>query len=172
MQEHKFILRALDVLDAMADSAQRNGKVDENDTVKILDFLRWFGDAHHQAKEEKILFPALKVATHALKPSIEHMIREHKDECALIEQIETAVHLSKIPDFVSVANRLSSTLRNHIYKEDWILFEVIREALDSETDDDVLSRLIQFETEFDKELLDTTLGQLRALEWKYLRRPA
>jgi hemerythrin-like domain-containing protein len=172
MQEHKLILRALDLLDAMSASAQRGGNVDEADLGKVLDFLRWFGDAHHQAKEETILFSAMKQAADAENRPVQHMILEHEQDRALIEQIETAVRLTRIPDFVSCADKLSSTLRNHIYKEDQILFEEACQTLDKETDDQVLSRLSHFETEFDKELMDVTLQNLRSLEWKYLRRTA
>ena len=172
MQEHKLILRALDLLDAMSASAERDSNVDEADLGKVLDFLRWFGDAHHQAKEETILFSALKEAAGAQKRPVQHMILEHEQDRKLIEEIETSVRLARIPDFVSSVNKLSSTLRNHIYKEDQIMFEEARRALDSETDDKVLSRLSHFETEFDKELLDVTLQNLRSLEWKYLRRSA
>jgi len=91
MQEHKFILRALDVLDAISASAERHGKLDEGDAVRVLDFLCWFGDAHHQAKEEEILFPALKGAAAAQKRPVQHMILEHEQERALIEQLQTAV---------------------------------------------------------------------------------
>jgi hemerythrin-like domain-containing protein len=172
MHEHKLILCALDVLDAMSASAERNGKLDENDIGRVLDFLRWFGDAHHQAKEEAILFPALKVAAAEQTRPVQHMILEHEQERALIEQIEGAVRLSRIPDFVSCANKLSSTLRNHIYKEDRILFEIIREVLDAGTDTEVASRLNHFETALDQQLISTKLENLRSLEWKYLRRPA
>ena len=170
MQEHKLILRALDVLDTMAVSAEKNGAVVEGDIAKILDFLRWFADAHHQAKEETILFPALKRAAASENRPVEHMMLEHEQERALIEQIETAVRLACIPDFLSCAERLSSALRNHIYKEDHILFEAATDALDARCDEEVEARLNRFETEFDKETLATKLADLRRLEWKYLRR--
>src|SRR5262249_25132989 len=116
-QEHKLILRALDVVDNMATWAEKNGAVDETDVGDIFDFLRWFADAHHQVKEDTILFPALKRAVAAQGRAVEHMMLEHEHERALIEQMETAVRLAKIPEFIGYANKLSSTLRNHIYKE-------------------------------------------------------
>ena len=57
IKEHKLILRALDVLDAMSASIEKTETVGHPDIDKILDFLRWFADAHHQAKEETICFP-------------------------------------------------------------------------------------------------------------------
>jgi len=170
MQEHKFILRALDVLDNMAAWAQKNGAVDEVDIGNILDFLRWFADAHHQIKEETILFPALKRAAASQGRPVDHMMLEHERERALIEQIETAARLARIPDFLSYADKLSSALRNHIYKEDDILFEFAKAALSTAADDEVAAQLESFDTRFDKEILADKISHLRSLEWKYLRR--
>ena len=170
IQEHKLILRALDVLDAMSTSVESSGKIDEDDADKILDFLRWFGDAHHQAKEETILFPALKSAAAAQDRPIQHMVHEHGQDRALIQEMETAVRVNKLSEFVSRANKLSSTLRNHIYKEDDILFELAAQVLDAASDEKVLDRLSRFETPLDKDTLAARLQELRSLEWKYLRR--
>ena len=170
IQEHKLILRALDVLDAMSSSVEGSGKIDEDDADKILDFLRWFGDAHHQAKEETILFPALKSAAAAHDRPIQHMIHEHGQDRALIEEMETAVRVNKLSEFVSCANKLSSTLRNHIYKEDDILYELAAQVIDAASDEKVLDRLSRFETPLDTDTLSVRLQELRSLEWKYLRR--
>lgn len=172
MQEHKLILRALDVLDAISASAEKNGRLDEHDIGSVLDFLRWFADGHHQAKEEAILFPALTAAAAAQNRPVQHMMLEHEQERALIEQAETAVRVSSIPHFMRFADKLSSTLRNHIYKEDQIMFEIADELFDDTTDDEVTARLNRFETVLDKQILSTKLGDLRSLEWKYLRRCA
>lgn len=69
-----------------------------------------------------------------------------------------------------MANRLSSTLRNHIYKEDRILFETVDALLGTRENDAVLDRLIRFDTALDKQVLEEKIGALRSLEWKYLRR--
>jgi hemerythrin-like domain-containing protein len=170
MQEHKLILRALDVLDNMAVWAEKNGAVDEVDTDNILEFLRWFADAHHQAKEETILFPALKRAAAAQERHVAHMMLEHERERALIEEIEAAVRTARMPEFVACVSKLSSTLRNHIYKEDDILFEFTKTALQPAVDDAVVAQLEKFDTNLDKEFLADKISGLRALEWKYLRR--
>src|SRR5262245_4233228 len=145
-QEHKLILRALDVLDNMAAWAEKNGVVDKEDIGNILDFLRWFADAHHQAKEDTILFPALKRAVASQGRHVEHMMLEHEQERALIEQIEAAVRLARIPEFLFYVNKLNSTLRNHIYKEDEILFEFTKTALGPAVDDAVVAELSAFDT--------------------------
>jgi hemerythrin-like domain-containing protein len=170
IQEHKLILRALDVLDAMASLIADNRSVEQPDVSKILDFLRWFGDAHHQAKEETILFPALKEAASAQERPIEHMHHEHEQERSFVERLESDLRLAKFSNAVAIANQMSSTLRNHIYKEDRILFETVDAALSPEEDAAVFERLTAFETDADKETLQAKLHDLHALEWKYLRR--
>ena len=170
IQEHKLILRALDVLDAMSIVIEKAGTVKELDVEKILDFLRWFGDAHHQAKEETILFPALKSAAASQDRPVEHMTLEHDQERALIEDMEKDLRLTKLAEFTSCANRLSSALRNHIYKEDHILFETVDALLSSREDDALLERLTRFDTTLDKQVMEEKLKDLRSLEWKYLRK--
>jgi hypothetical protein len=52
------------------------------------------------------------------------------------------------------------------------MFEIADELFDDTTDDEVTARLNRFETVLDKQILSTKLGDLRSLEWKYLRRCA
>jgi hemerythrin-like domain-containing protein len=170
MQEHKVILRTLDVLDAIVDSIDVTRKADQSDIDNILDLLRWFADAHHQAKEETILFPALKQAAANQDRSLEHLNLEHDQERSLVEDLEADLRLAKLPEFVARGQRLSSTLRNHIYKEDRILFETVDAVLTAEQDDAVVERLQSFDTELDKQALNEKLKHLHTLEWKYLRR--
>ena len=163
-------MRALDVLDAMSALIEKAQTVNEADVDKILDFLRWFADAHHQAKEETILFPALKSAAASQDRPVEHMALEHDQERSLIEEIEKDLRLAKLSEFVSNARRLSSTLRNHIYKEDRILFETADALLSRSEDDAVLEKLSRFDTALDKHVLEEKLRDLRSLEWKYLNK--
>ena len=59
IQEHKIILRALDVLDHMATRVENSQLVAFEDVETLLRFLRGFADDHHQAQEESALFPEL-----------------------------------------------------------------------------------------------------------------
>ena len=170
IQEHKLILRGLDVLDAMAGLIEQSQIVDRTDIDKILHFMRWFADAHHQAKEETILFPALKRVAASQDRPVDHLALEHGQERSLIEEMEKDLRLTEMPGFVACANRLSTTLRNHIYKEDQILFETAEAVLTSRDDDAIFERLNRFDTSLDKQLLEKSLEELRALEWKYLRK--
>jgi hemerythrin-like domain-containing protein len=170
IQEHKLILRALDVLDAISASMEKTATVEQADVDKVVDFLRWFADSHHQAKEETILFPALKRAAATQNRPVDHMMLEHDQERSLVEEMEKDLRLANLSGFVSCANRLSSTLRNHIYKEDRILFETVDAVLNVRDDEAVLEQLKHFDTPLDKKALQERLEALRSLEWKYLRK--
>jgi len=170
IQEHKTILRALDVLDALTASSDAGARIDTGDVDKILDFLRWFADAHHQVKEESILFPAIRARAAAEERPIRHMIFEHDRERQLIEELERDVRLGKTSEFSSRASRLSSGLRNHILKEDQLLFPDADALLDEEQDALIFERLNRFDTGLDRQILDEKLRELHSLEWKYLRK--
>jgi len=170
IQEHKLILRALDVLDAMSVSIEKTGTCELADIDRILDFLRSFADAHHQAKEETVLFPALKSAAATHGRSVDHMVLEHGHERSLVEQMEKDLRLANLSEFVGRANLLCSTLRNHIYKEDRILFATADAILTTREDDEVFERLSHFDTQLDKQAIDEKVKELRSLEWKHLRK--
>jgi hemerythrin-like domain-containing protein len=168
MQEHKLILRALDVLDAMRDLVEQGRHVEPADIDKIVGFLRWFGDEHHQAKEETILFPAFRSAAATQGRSVAHLMLEHHQERSLVEDMEKDLRLTQGAEFASHADRLSARLRNHIYKEDHILFEDA--VLAPAEDDAVYAGFLDFDKAHDVHTLDQKLADLRSLEWKYVRK--
>lgn len=138
-QDHKFILRSLDVLDVIAGKVEKSEQVDTTDIESLLHFLRVFGDAHHQTKEESALFPVL-------------MLTE------------------KGPDFVHFANQLCALLRNHIYKEAHILFEIVEGSLSPEQDEQVAGEFQKSDlaARNRQELLDS----VRRLESNYMGKAA
>ena len=157
-------------MDAMSGCLEKTGAIETADVGKILDFLRWFADAHHQAKEETILFPAMESAAGSQSRSVKHMALEHTQERVLIEKMEKDLRLAHIAEFVKCANWVSSTLRNHIYKEDRILFAEADAVLSPDQDEVAFELLSRFETAEDKRILEGKIQEMRALEWKYLGR--
>jgi hemerythrin-like domain-containing protein len=165
IQDHKVILRALDVLEHMAERVENDKPVDAGDVMTILGVLRGFADNHHQTKEESALFPEMmKTAAH--KGALDRMIFEHDQERSLVEGLEDALRTRKGKEFVHFARSLLGILRTHIQKEEQILFPIADEILTVEQDECVCKQLNQFE-------VDTGyLADLRRLEWTYLRRAA
>jgi hemerythrin-like domain-containing protein len=170
IQEHKLILRSLDVLDAMTGAVAEASGVETSDIEAILNFLSRFADEQHQAKEERILFPALNAAAASEQRRVDHMILEHDQERALLKKMEGRVRAADLPEFVECANKLSSAVRNHIYKEEYILFEMVDATLSVREDEAVAEQLRAFNGAAGEPALRDDLAELRRLEWKYLGR--
>jgi hemerythrin-like domain-containing protein len=94
------------------------------------------------------------------------MLFEHDQERSLVEGLEDSLRTKKGIEFVQLAARLIDLLRNHIRKEDKILFEIVEGSLSAEQDDRVTAAFNQFQIGLD------FLADLRRLEWTYLRRVA
>jgi hemerythrin-like domain-containing protein len=165
MQDHKIILRAVDVLEDMAKRVRYDQQIDREDIQSILHFIRLFADEYHQTKEEKALFPELRAAQPQERPLREIMF-EHDDERTLVKGLEDALHTRQGFHFVYMANRLTTLIRNNIYKEDSTLFRLVERSFSPEQDEKVALEMSKFPLEAD------LLGELCRLEWKYLRRAA
>jgi len=168
--EHKVILRALDVLDAMTVEAVEFGRFDMADVEALLSFTERFADAQHQAKEEQILFPALRAAAEPELRRVDHLTFEHCRERALMRELQRQLNGANLAEFVVCADKLSSELRNHIYKEEHILFELIEGALSTSEDEAVAEKLKTFRADPAQRSISDDLANLRRLEWKYLGR--
>ena len=165
-QEHKIILRSLDVLDQMAARVEHDQPVETQDVDTILRFLRAFADDHHQGEEESALFPELMQTSAAAQPAVRQMVFEHDRERSLVRGLEDSLRAKKGVEFAQFAARLTDLLRNHIRKEDKILFEIVERSLTTEQDERVAAELNRFQISQD------LLTDLRRLEWTYLRRVA
>jgi hemerythrin-like domain-containing protein len=170
--EHKTLLRMADVLDSMSTKARNDGTYNQEDVEAILHVLRVFGDDCHQAKEEGALFPVFAALCDPPEyAAVSHMLFEHNRDRSLMEGMEDAIRRSNVPQFAEYAQRLATILRNHIYKEDNILFEKIDGALSREDDARVVHDFEGFDRDFQKDQQET-LHRFRALEWKYMRKSA
>jgi hemerythrin-like domain-containing protein len=166
IQDHKAILRALDVLEHMARRMDEKEAVEWEDVDAILRFLQKFADDNHQAKEESALFPELLSTCCNQDRALRQMLFEHDQERSLTEALEDALHTRRPDQFVIFARRFVGLLRNHIDKEDHILFEIVDRSLSKEQDEKVVSEFKNFA--ISRDLFDG----LRRLEWKYLRKAA
>jgi hemerythrin-like domain-containing protein len=139
-------------------------RIDQDDATTLLRFLRMFADEHHHLKEEGLLFPEVMRTSEAQGGPLRHLLFEHSQERSLVEGLEDALHIGKSSDFVVFANRLADRVRNHIQKEDGILFPIIEVLISSQLDEKVSSEFEKFQ------LNPGLLDDLRRLEAKYLRK--
>ena len=166
IQDHKVIMRCLDVLQQMASGVEESEQPAEEDVVTLLRLLREFADEHHQVKEESALFPELLHTSTAQVGPLHQMLFEHDQERSLVEGLEDSLNTKNRIAFADFANGLTALLRNHIYKEDNILFDIVDRSLSAEQDEKVVAQFDKFQ------INPTFLTDLRRLEWKYLRKAA
>jgi hemerythrin-like domain-containing protein len=166
LQDHKLIGRALDVLEQMAKRVERLEPVEHDDIESVLRFLRKFGDDIHQAREESALFPELLRNPHAQEPSLRQILFEHDQERSLVEGVEDALYTKNGKQFVQFANHLVELLRNHIRKEDSVLFVIAERLLSAEQDERIIAELEKYNLE------PILTRELQELESKYIRKAA
>jgi len=138
-REHRIILRVLACLERIVDAGTRLGQLDEEDTDAALTFFKTFADDFHHAKEEKRLFPLL---TERGLPSdsgpVAVMLHEHEvgrgHVRAMRESLPRAAagEEEALHTVTHEARAFIVLLREHINKEDHILFPMSRSFLGPE----------------------------------------
>jgi len=129
VHEHHLILETLHALESLATRVDAGEKADRQDVLRFADFFRSFADACHHGKEEDILFAALiDVGFPRGSGPIGIMLQEHEQGRRHVRRIR---ELAQRPGewtaeedeaFVGAARGFVDLLRDHIAKEDDILY--------------------------------------------------
>lgn len=130
--EHRVIEKVLDA----TKRALRHTSIDRSFFEKALDFLRNFADGCHHAKEEDELFPALeKSGIPRDGGPIGCMLKEHEEGRSFVrtiaDNLEAAAGGNRVAEGVlrQAAEGYVELLREHIQKEDNVLFVLADQAL-------------------------------------------
>lgn len=139
MHEHRVIERGLTILEAVSERVERGETVPMGKITALLDFFRTFADQCHHGKEEGMLFPQLEARGIPKEGGpIGVMLYEHEEGRNYQRQLrEAASDLTKEANrqqFVAAARGYIEMLRQHIWKEDNVLFKIAEQVL-SEADD-------------------------------------
>ncbi|MEW6032120.1 MAG: hemerythrin domain-containing protein [Bacillota bacterium] len=132
--EHRVIEMVLDAIDAQADRV-RAGRVEAPElkafSSQALDFVRGFADQCHHAKEEGVLFRAMAEAGVRVEGGpLGVMLAEHEVGRACVREAAESLGAG---DLARTAERLAAyakLLRQHIDKEDNVLYAMAEGALD------------------------------------------
>ena len=127
--EHRVILKALDVLEAATDRLAAGSAIPEAAWSALLDWCVRFADARHHAKEERLLFPALEAGGLGSGGPIAVMLEEHEMGRRLVRGMRGGGPQSRAAD----ARAYIDLLRAHIEKENEVLFEIADAVLDVST---------------------------------------
>jgi hemerythrin-like domain-containing protein len=97
---------------------------------RFIAFIHEFADDFHHAKEEDILFRYLEVPgvlTHC--NPIPQMFLEHNKARELVESMESALLVNNLSALVTAMTEYGQLLKEHIYKEDTILYPMAEPGL-------------------------------------------
>ncbi len=165
--EHDAILRMLDLAEDSAHRLRAGENVPPEVLNGLLEFLKLFADRCHHGKEEDLLFPLLeKKGLLRERGPIGVMLYEHDLGRKLIGQMSRAAEAYAAGssaagrDWAEPAAQYTQLLREHIYKENNILFVMAERMLTAEEQAE-LSR--QFERVEEEKMGAGTHERLHAL---------
>jgi hemerythrin-like domain-containing protein len=148
-QDHRVIERVLAVLERLTEPS--SGASVET-WEKAIDFIRNFADKCHHLKEETILFPALE--QHGIPREggpIGMMLVEHEEARAYVRgMVEALAQGGTAPEkaqtiLMKNASAYMRLLREHIRKEDEVLFQMADDALTPEEQKELLRQFEEHE---------------------------
>jgi hemerythrin-like domain-containing protein len=154
MAEHELILQALDALEARLDRmGDEPTPADREFFEKVVEFLRGFADKCHHGKEEDLLFKKMAARGFPTQGGpIAVMLSEHQAGRAFIRGIaEGAAGIGSDPRAAETIDRNArgylDLLRNHIAKENQVLFPMADRTLSAEDQRDLSLAFDRFETQ-------------------------
>jgi hemerythrin-like domain-containing protein len=146
--EHRVIEQVLDCLEAMARGARERGRLDVARAGQALEVLRTFADRCHHGKEEDVLFAWMArrgMPTHVGPLAV--MLDEHRAGRAAVARMDAARGAGEAEAFAAAADEYVQLLRDHIAKEDGVLFPMAESMLDEAARAQILDAFASFEHE-------------------------
>jgi hemerythrin-like domain-containing protein len=141
--EHRVIERVLAVVEKLTQTPV--GSAIEN-WKKALDFFRYFADQCHHFKEEQVLFPAMEARGIPREGGpIGMMLMEHEEGRGHVRSMLAALTLAEARNEAAKDTLLENAraylrlLREHIQKEDDILFRIADDVIPADEQKELLS---------------------------------
>ena len=128
--EHRAVARMLDIMDEIAASTRRGEPQNADDVSEIIEFLRVFVDKCHHAKEERLLFPAMRAAgASGAEETLGSLFADHAHGREAVTRMASMVPRLDADEFTSRAlaeaiDGYTQLLRAHIVREERDCFDV------------------------------------------------
>ena len=129
--EHKNILKVIDALVKECERIEKGKDIDEDFFKKIIDFIRNYADKFHHAKEEDLLFKEICNNEEKMHCNpVQQMLFEHEEGRKFVKSIEEGLKEDNKKKIIENSLGYCYLLKDHIYKEDNILYPMAEEGLD------------------------------------------
>ena len=151
--EHEAILKILGATEEAVRRISAGGKVRPETLNGLVEFIRLFADKCHHGKEEDLLFPLLESRgmPRAGGPT-GVMLREHDEGRSLVRRMAEAAQACSWGEdsqqkFAEAARLYVELLRQHIFKENNILFVMAENMLSAEEQEKLAAEFDRVELE-------------------------
>jgi hemerythrin-like domain-containing protein len=138
-EEHRYIERMLTIMEGAASRVKHGEAVPPGVFRDAIHFIRMFADGCHHRKEEALLFPALvRIGFSPQSGPVGVMLSEHDLGRVEIRGMHAALERYSAGEpeaekvLVAHAENFVVLLRNHIMKEDNILFAMADQRLSAQ----------------------------------------
>ena len=152
--DHRIIERAINILETSINRLQHGISVDKIVFTTLIRFFKTFTDECHHAKEEEVLFPELeRSGIQKGGGPIAVMLYEHNMGRVFLNNLNKAVEkyysgdVNAIQDIIKKSSDYIDLLRNHILKEENILFHIALQVLDAKKDAELFEEFEKVENE-------------------------
>lgn len=153
MDEHKLIMKVLGAMENYGQClSQKDAKIVPEDLGKFVTFLSEFADKCHHGKEEDILYE--EMAQNGFPKNVGPlavMFHEHTEGRKLIsllrEESLDPTNWNDVTKIISAINGYVELLREHIYKEDNILYPMADERFSVDIMASIGKRFEEYEQE-------------------------
>ncbi|MBS3075307.1 hemerythrin domain-containing protein [Candidatus Pacearchaeota archaeon] len=150
--EHKNILLVIDLIIDKSDKIQSEDKAsplskdNEKFWIEIVEFIRNYADKFHHAKEEEILFKEFcKKESELHCNPVEQMLYEHDLGRKFVKELEEGIKENNKEKISENALGYANLLKEHIFKEDDILYPMAEEVLDEKTKGAIIKKFRDIE---------------------------
>ncbi|HEX7672459.1 MAG TPA: hemerythrin domain-containing protein [Polyangiaceae bacterium] len=144
IDDHRLIARVLDALEGFIATVEKSGNLDVAELNRFVVFFREFAELTHHEREEGMLFPAMAKLGYALGGApLAHIRDEHERERHLLFQLrQVAVRQrvtasAKKAHVIGIVRELIAFEREHIQKENELLYPAVKKEFTGKTLDEL-----------------------------------
>ncbi|MEK6757872.1 MAG: hemerythrin domain-containing protein [Nanoarchaeota archaeon] len=164
--EHKNILKVAELIEKECNMIKSGKNIDKDFFNKSVYFIRYYADKLHHAKEEDILFGELCKEDANKKMHcnpVDQMLYEHNLGRDFVKNLEEAVNKNDKKSAVENALAYVQLIREHIYKEDNILYPMAEDAINEDIKNKMLKKYNEAEKQ-KKDVKENCLDILKKFE--------
>ncbi len=158
-EEHKKILKMIDSLIKECNIIKNENIINRPFFLQSVEFIKNYADKFHHAEEEDVLFPSLGgdgVEMHC--DPTKQMLYEHNLGREYVKGIDAGLGEDNKAKIINNSLKYAELLKDHIYKEDNILYPMADEALSEKQQKEILEKFQLAEKKFDAKTIEKYLN--------------